>query len=292
MLIRLREFLTCILLAAFALPVFGQSTPFLNEDQIRMLRNEISGDRAFEHIRVLTQWHRDSGMEGYFKAMDYVVEAAKKNGLQDVSIIKQPLEDNYTARSAELWMVEPVELKLADIGDHAVYLADNSRDADVRAELVWAGNGSADALANLDVKGKIVLVNGNPGPAMQNAVYAKGAVGVVAYTTSESKSMLDFPDQLPWTRIGNPPAGHKGSFAFSISPRKGDTLRRVLETKGMQDDEWRSDRAEGEGRHRHRGREQEHGHRHGRGVDTRDEVQRSADHRHRTPTRGAGLRQR
>ena len=235
MLIRLREFLTCILLAAFALPVFGQSTPFLNEDQIRMLRNEISGDRAFEHIRVLTQWHRDSGMEGYFKAMDYVVEAAKKNGLQDVSIIKQPLEDNYTARSAELWMVEPVELKLADIGDHAVYLADNSRDADVRAELVWAGNGSADALANLDVNGKIVLVNGNPGPAMQNAVYAKGAVGVVAYTTSESKSMLDFPDQLPWTRIGNPPAGHKGSFAFSISPRKGDTLRRVLETKGMQD---------------------------------------------------------
>ena len=235
MLIRLREFLTCILLVAFALPVFGQSTPFLNEDQIRMLRNEISGDRAFEHIRVLTQWHRDSGMEGYFKAMDYVVEAAKKNGLQDVSIIKQPLEDNYTARSAELWMVEPVELKLADIGDHAVYLADNSRDADVTAELVWAGNGSADALANLDVKGKIVLVNGNPGPAMQNAVYAKGAVGVVVYTTSESKSMLDFPDQLPWTRIGNPPAGHKGSFAFSVSPRKGDTLRRVLETKGVQD---------------------------------------------------------
>jgi hypothetical protein len=200
-----------------------------------MLRNEISGDRAFEHIRVLTQWHRDSGMEGYFKAMDYVVEAAKKNGLQDVSIIKQPLDGNYTARSAELWMVEPVELKLADIGDHALYLADNSRDADVTAELVWAGNGSADALANLDVKGKIVLVNGNPGAAMQIAVYAKGAVGVVAYTTSESKSMLDFPDQLPWTRIGNPPAGQKGSFAFSVSPRKGDTLRRVLETKGTQD---------------------------------------------------------
>ena len=233
--IRFRRCLALIALSVFSLPVFGQSTPFLNEDQIRMLRNEISGDRAFEHIRVLTQWHRDSGMEGYFKAMDYVVEAAKKNGLQDVTIIKQPLDGNYTARSAELWMVEPVELKLADIGDHALYLADNSRDSDVTAELVWGGNGSAEALANIDVKGKIVLVNGNPGPAMQNAVYAKGAVGVVAYTTSESKSILDFPDQLPWTRIGNPPAGHKGSFAFSVSPRKGDTLKRVLETKGMQD---------------------------------------------------------
>ena len=233
--IRFRRCLALIALSAFSLPVFAQTTPFLNEGEIRMLRNEISGDRAFEHIRVLTQWHRDSGMEGYFKAMDYVVEAAKKNGLQDVSIIRQPLDGNYTARSAELWMVEPVELKLADIGDHALYLADNSRDADVTAELVWGGNGSAEALANIDVKGKIVLVNGNPGAAMQNAVYAKGAVGVVAYTTSESKSMLDFPDQLPWTRIGNPPAGHKGSFAFSVSPRKGDTLRRVLEMKGTHD---------------------------------------------------------
>jgi hypothetical protein len=132
-------------------------------------------------------------------------------------------------------MVEPVELKLADIGDHALYLADGSRDADVTAELIWAGDGGAAAVANLDVKGKIVLVNGNPGAAAVNAVYGKGAVGVVAYTTSESKSMLDFPDQLPWTRIGNPPAGQKGTFAFSLSPRKGDTLKRLLETKGEQD---------------------------------------------------------
>ncbi len=224
-----------LLILSFATPLFAQSTPFLTDGEIRMLRNEISGDRAFEHIRVLTQWHRDSGMEGYFKAMDYVVEAAKTNGLQDVSIIKQPLDGNYTARVGELWMVEPVEMKLADIGDHAVYLADGSRDADVTAELVWAGNGSAEALANLEVKGKIVLVSGNPGAAANNAVYAKGAVGVVSFATSESKSGMDFPDQIGWTRIGDPPAGQKGTFAFNLSPRKGDTLRRILETKGMQD---------------------------------------------------------
>lgn len=233
---RIRGFLACTSLFALHLSTFAQSTVFLSDDQTRMLRNEISGDRAFEHIRALTTMgHRDSGMEGYFKAMDYVVGAAKQNGLQDVSIIKQPLDGNYTAKSAELWIVEPFELKLADIGDHALYLADGSRDADLIAELIWAGDGSAAALANIDVKGKIVLVNGNPGTAAVNAVYGKGAVGVVAYTTSESKSMLDFPDQLPWTRIGDPPAGQKGTFAFSLSPRKGDTLRRLLETKGDQD---------------------------------------------------------
>lgn len=229
------KFLSFCLLLSLTLPVFSQTTPFLSEEEIRLLRNEISGDRAFEHIRVLTQWHRDSGMEGYFKAMDYVVEAAKTNGLQDVSIIKQPFDSNYTAKSAELWMVEPVELKLADIGDHAVYLSDNSRDADVQAELVWVGNASDEILKNMDVKGKIVLANANPGFVVANAVYKYGAIGVIAYTTSESKSLFDFPDQIAWTRIPDPPQGQKGTFAFSLSPRKGDTLRRVLEDKNEQD---------------------------------------------------------
>ncbi len=235
------KFLSLCLLLSLTLPVFSQTTPFLNDEEIRMLRNEISGDRAFEHIRVLTQWHRDSGMEGYFKAMDYVAAAARENGLQDVSIIKQPFDNNegnpanYTAKSAELWMVEPVELKLADIGDHALYLSDNSRDAEVQAELVWIGDASEETLKNLDVKGKIVLANANPGTAVANAVYKRGAVGVIVYTTSESKSMLDFPDQLPWTRIPDPPKGQKGTFAFSLAPRKGDTLRKVLGDKNEQD---------------------------------------------------------
>jgi hypothetical protein len=232
----MRKLFALLSLLGLTFPTFAQSTPFLSENQIRMLRNEISGDRAFEHIRALTTMgHRDSGMEGYFKAMDYVVEAAKQNGLQDVSIIKQPLEGNYTAKSAELWMVEPVEVKLADIGDHAVYLADGSRDADVTAELIWIGDATDDTLKGLDIKGKIVLSSANPGFAVNQAVYKKGAIGAVTFATSESKSALDFPDQIGWTRIPDPPAGQKGTFAFNLSPRKGDTLRRLLETKGMQD---------------------------------------------------------
>jgi len=35
--------------------VFSQPLPFLTDDEIRMLQNELSGDRAFEHIRVLSQ---------------------------------------------------------------------------------------------------------------------------------------------------------------------------------------------------------------------------------------------
>src|SRR5918998_5701108 len=144
----LSAFLAVNLLLSPALNVCrAQTTPFLTDEEIRTLANEISGDRAFEHIRWLSHWHRDSGMEGYFKAADYIMKAAKEVGLEEVRFVEQPLPGpNYTARAGELWVVEPVEVKLADIGEHAVFLADGSRDADVTAELVYVGEGSEPEL--------------------------------------------------------------------------------------------------------------------------------------------------
>lgn len=215
----------------------AQTTPFLTDDEIRMLSNEISGDRAFEHIRVLTRWHRNSGMEGFFKASDYVVETAKEAGLEDVRFVEQPLPGaNYTARIGELWMTEPVEVKLADIGDHAVYLADNSRSTEVTAELVWIGDGSQRAIDSVDVKGKIVLTSGSTYAAVQRAVWGKGAIGVVSYQLSEGRSMIDFPDQIAWSSIPSRiPEGKTGTFAFMLTPRKGEALRQILGTQNEQD---------------------------------------------------------
>jgi hypothetical protein len=233
----MKRLLQFLLLAATISTGMAQETPFLTDAEIRMLINELSGDRAFEQIRILTQWHRDSGMDGYFKAADYVVDQAKKAGLEDVRFVEQVLDGpNYTAKTAELWIVDPIEIKLADIGDHAVYLADGSSDADVTAELVWIGNGSKAELENIDVKGKIVLINGNPGTAATNAVWAKGAVGIISYTTSEGKSQMDFPDQIAWTRISTtPPEGKSGTFAFNLPPRKGETLKKMLTSTATQD---------------------------------------------------------
>jgi hypothetical protein len=215
----------------------AQTTPFLSDDEILMLKNEVSGDRAFEHIRVLSQWHRNSGMEGFFKAADYVMQAARDAGLQDVKFIEQPMEEaNYTARAAELWLVEPVEVKLADIGDHAVYLADGSHSANVSAELVWIGTGSLSDLEGKDIRGKLVLTNGSPGTAAQHAVWDGGAIGIISYHTSENRPSYEVPDQIAWSRIPmDPPPGKQGTFAFILPPRKGEQLKRLLESDGLQD---------------------------------------------------------
>src|SRR5436190_24274785 len=148
----------------------SQPLPFLTDDEIRMLSNEISGDRAYEHIRVLSQYHRDSGMEGFFKAADYVMQAARDAGLENVHFIEQKMDaPNYTARMAELWMVEPVEVKLADIAEHPVYLADGSHRADVTAEVVWIGAATNDSRSGIDVKGTVVLTDKSPGTALQRS---------------------------------------------------------------------------------------------------------------------------
>jgi len=232
-----RMYLAVCSLLIVCIRLNAQPLPFLTDDEIRMLANELSGDRAFEHIRVLSQYHRDSGMEGFFKAADYVMQAAKEAGLVDVRFIEQTMDvPNYTARSAELWMVEPVEVKLADIGEAAVYLADGSRSANVTAELVWIGDANNDTLNGLDVKGKIVLTDKSAGGAVQRAVYGRGAVGVISYQTSEGRSAMDVPDQIAWGRIGiNPPEGKQGTFAFMLPPRKGEILKKILQSDGMQD---------------------------------------------------------
>ncbi|MBX7151423.1 M28 family peptidase [bacterium] len=215
--------------------VSAQTTSFLNDNEIDMFVNELSGDRAFEHIRALSRWHRDSGMEGFFKAADYVTQAAKQAGLEDVKFIEQIMDrPAYTAKSAELWMVEPVEIKLADIGDHAVYLADGSYDADLTAELVWIGSGKDGEIDNLKLKNKIVLTDGDLA-IVSKTVWQYDAAGIVAFSPSESRSELDFPDQVSWKRLPPVPEGKKGTFAFSLPPRKGEVLKKILMSNDSED---------------------------------------------------------
>ena len=223
-------FLCTVIFISVTTTCSAQSTPFMTDEEIIMLTNEISGDRSFEHIRRLTPWHRPSGSEGYFKAAEYILRAAREAGLEDVKFIEHPVRGpSFNIKKAELWMTEPVRVKLADTGDHATYLATGSRDADATAELVWIGDASENALRDVDVKGKIVLTNGSPERAVRNAVWSRGALGVIACGFHGSKSIFDHPDQVSWMRIPmDLPEGRQPTFAFSISARKADMLRRAV----------------------------------------------------------------
>ena len=100
---------TLLGLAAGLLPVLAaaQTSPFVDPKVEQALVNELSGDLAFETLRITTQWHKPSGSEGFFAVAREVEARAKAAGLQDVHWIDQVAEHvNWTCRRAEAWLLQ------------------------------------------------------------------------------------------------------------------------------------------------------------------------------------------
>jgi Zn-dependent M28 family amino/carboxypeptidase len=223
------------LAVAACLPTLAsaQSSPFLPEPTFRALVNEISGDIAFEHIRWFTHYHRPmGGSEGYQAVEKYVYDKAREYGLEDVRIIKLKQDNpSWSPRPSELWLIEPELRRLAFSTEIPLALADYSRSADIpSAELVDIGEGASEKdFEGKNVSGKVVLTSGSVQKAMEEAVWKRGALGVVAYSTSR---MPDYPDQYPWMRVPvqNEAKTKQGTWAFVLQPREGERLRAQLKS--------------------------------------------------------------
>jgi hypothetical protein len=95
---------------------------------------------------------------------------------------------------------------------------------------VDVGDGVAERdYAGKTVSGAVVLTSGPIGTVMNEAVWKRGALGVVAITTARA---TDHPDQISGMRVpSQSPDGSKaGTFGFVLSPREGQRLRRELAT--------------------------------------------------------------
>ncbi|HUQ50204.1 MAG TPA: M28 family peptidase [Terriglobales bacterium] len=228
-----------VLLTAAAL---AQSSPFLPEETYQKLVNEISGDNAYDHLRDLTKYHSPAGVDRDFKrAADWIAGKAKEAGLVDVRYISLPSKRvPWAPISAEAWLIEnwidkdgkpqQRETKLGSYQEWATVLADNSRNTDLEAPLVDVGEGVNERdYEGKDVKGKIVLAYGNTARVEAEAVWKRGALGILSHISNRQNPM-DFPDQVAWTRINERGRdGKEPAFAFVISPRKGWEIRKKLE---------------------------------------------------------------
>jgi Zn-dependent M28 family amino/carboxypeptidase len=219
----------CVLLA-LAAPAAGQSSPFLPDPVYRVLANEVSGDISYEHVRWFTHWHRPTaGSEGFEAVARYIEQKAKDYGLEDVRRIHVKSDGlAWKVTSAELRVVAPFERRLAYSPEVQLSVADGSRAADIKsAELADIGDGAGYDYAAKPVTGKVVLTSGSIAAAMNEAVWAHGALGVIAISTARA---TDYPDQLSWMRVPEQSADgtKKGTFSFVLSPREGQRLRREI----------------------------------------------------------------
>lgn len=206
----------------------GQHFALLDSTRARLIAQEVSGDAAYAHIRFMSQFHRPrGGADNLWTVAQYFEAKAREYGLADVRLIKQPATTRpWNARFADLWLEGPAPQRLASTLQSPLHLADNSRAADVTAELVDVGPGDSASIAANAVSGKIVLTYGALGTAMAEAVRRRGALGVIWYPSpfvgpqGTSGGGYSMPDQLRWLTIQG-----EGTFAFGLSLRQGVELR-------------------------------------------------------------------
>ena len=229
----MRQSLTVIVvfgLLAMARPASAQRSALISASVQDALVNEISGDISFEHIRWFTHYHRPmGGGEGFEAVAKYVEQKAREYGLEDVRVIRQKSNTtSWSPKLGELTLTEPYVRRLAFTPEVALSLADYSRSTAIAgAELIDAGAGTSDAdYSGKDVAGKVVLVSGSLSTAMSEAVWKRGALGLVYFTPQRR----DQQDQVPWTRIPvqNSEKTKDGTFAFVLSQREGLRLRGEL----------------------------------------------------------------
>jgi hypothetical protein len=228
--------ITVILLAAIlsTTGLAAQEIPFLPAEQARLISQEISGDAAYEHIRHNTRFHRPrGGSDGLWEVAEYYATKAREAGLTDVRVIKQAYSiPPWNARFADLWIEGAAPERIASTLQAQLHLADYSRPADVTAELVDVGGGTAAEYEGVHVAGRIVLTYGPLAGVMREAVGNRSALGVVWYPspffegTGTVPPGFDRPDQLRWISVpATGTADYEPTFAFGLSLRQGVELR-------------------------------------------------------------------
>ena len=217
----------------------AQTSPFLPDARLRALVNEISGDRAYEHVRQLSHYHRTGGSRDFCAGGR--VPAGRGRGGRPRGREARPAEVGRerlvvpprrgVARSTR----EPS--KLADYGEVAVSIADNSRTTHVTAELVDVGAGVSEKPTT---QGREVEGHASCSPrarvatVVREAVWKRGALGVVSSMTNRPEA-IDAPDQVAWGHVPYEAKGVEGvkdgtpgGFAVMVSPRRGLLLQKQL----------------------------------------------------------------
>ncbi len=214
----------------------------------KVVKDELSGNVAKSYVAQVSRFHRIQGSTMFHDSAEYVKNELLKLGLKDAAIEQFPADGKskywtytspvgWTVKSAELHLVEPEEKLIARFEDipQSLHTFSNATPKEgITAELVDVGSGTKSAdYEGKDVKGKIILATGRAGPVHKQAVYERGAAGVITdtitYETPGVRESLDIPDAHAYQGIW-PTAEEidKVTFGFSLSKRQGTELRAFL----------------------------------------------------------------
>ena len=221
-------------------PVSAQPRSLLADAYYQAIRDESSGERPLVDFGIIeTEFSGFSPSRGGDRIAEYLATRSRQHGLSDVKVEGFPAdgrtffwtfltEPSWDGEAATLTMLQPRVERLADFAVQRVVLGRFSGNADVTADLVDAGAGTTAAdFEGKNVSGKVVLAYGPPGAVHAEAVWRRGAAGVVWYRAGDSgeqATLIRYTAIVPWTG----PQGEPPGFVFGIPSVRAVELQELL----------------------------------------------------------------
>ena len=218
--------------------------PLISVPVAESLAAELSGAKAKATIEALSAHHRMRGSTGYRAAAELIRDRLVEFGLDEVEIMSLPADGRIfygTQRSRPAWNAERAELwerrqeggrwvdgdRIASWADEPLVLAQDSVSGRADADLVDVGAGTAESdYAGKQVRGKLVLVSGQPGEAAPLAIGKYKAAGLVSWAQNQKQAWWGEDDSL--VRWGHLDSWENPTFAFMVSPALARAWQRRL----------------------------------------------------------------
>jgi hypothetical protein len=175
---------------------------------LRAIAAELSVDNSMKQTAAIAAHARYPNSQGFFDTAEYVAARAREYGLQNVRIERFPqTTPMWDETEAALEITAPVQRKITAV------LARHSADGDVTRELADAGAA--------DVRGKVVLTDGEPQPVWKS-VGSAGPAALISGASGEYFGRRTPPEAIMWGEA--PPE----ALAVMISPKDSADLRALL----------------------------------------------------------------
>lgn len=205
---------------------------------------EASGEIALNYVAEISRHHRIQASPGLSDVVAWAVDAFKANGVE-AEVHSYPADGRGYAWSslmfkewscvdAELELVEPQEKScfLARWRESKLSLIQRSHPAGpVTAEVVHVGKGEEqEDYRDLDVRGRMVLTDGDVQRVHRLAVEERGVLGLIYYGTWVREPDLpegELDDAMKYTSFWWA-GGEKPGFGFVLTPRRGRWLRDLI----------------------------------------------------------------
>jgi hypothetical protein len=207
------------------------------ESTYRAVASRVDGDAAMEVVQFMDRFWRIAGNPGFNASVDHIRDRLQADGLS-------PRVEEFK-RPGRGWDYEEGSVAFADSGEvlisrarDRVSLCINSfstPDGGIEAPLVDVGSGATPAdYEGKAIKGALVLGSADAGRLWQQAVKARGAVGIIStsiapYIRPNDPNQFAFPDQadvFQWSSVPYDQA--LKAFGFKASVRTATRMRERL----------------------------------------------------------------